>query len=274
MAGTSGYDSSDARTRRVALRDRSCITRGELVLLSVGMWLSGVCLLALLPVVLMPRLGPALGPGGHLLAVLRRLAAAAARDAARPGRARRLRADHGPGGDGGDRRLLRARGAARTGPARGLTQRGLVYSGREGPGDRLRRAAPRPGAERRVGHAGDAVASGRAAALRTRDRAIGAAPRSRRLAAEDDGLAAVVVGWPRRLDGTPDRADAGGRGVRPRARARRRAGGAAGRAAQLGGGRVAARRYASATGGCASARSMLLPPPWCCRTTWTARVRA
>ena len=37
------------------------ITRGELVLLSVGMWLSGVCLLALLPVVLMPRLGPVLG---------------------------------------------------------------------------------------------------------------------------------------------------------------------------------------------------------------------
>jgi uncharacterized membrane protein YGL010W len=37
------------------------ITRGELVLLSVGMWLSGVCLLALLPVVLTPRLGPALG---------------------------------------------------------------------------------------------------------------------------------------------------------------------------------------------------------------------
>jgi hypothetical protein len=39
------------------------ISRGELVLLSVGMWLSGVCLLALLPVVLMPRLGlvPGLG---------------------------------------------------------------------------------------------------------------------------------------------------------------------------------------------------------------------
>jgi hypothetical protein len=37
------------------------ITRGELVMLSVGMWLSGVCLLALMPVVLMPRLGPALG---------------------------------------------------------------------------------------------------------------------------------------------------------------------------------------------------------------------
>ena len=37
------------------------MTRGELVQLSVGMWLSGVCLLALLPVVLMPRLGPALG---------------------------------------------------------------------------------------------------------------------------------------------------------------------------------------------------------------------
>ena len=39
------------------------ISRGELVLLSFGMWLSGVCLLALLPVVLMPRLGPALGLG-------------------------------------------------------------------------------------------------------------------------------------------------------------------------------------------------------------------
>lgn len=40
------------------------ISRGELALLSFGMWLSGVCLLALLPVVLMPRLGPALGLGG------------------------------------------------------------------------------------------------------------------------------------------------------------------------------------------------------------------
>ena len=38
------------------------LTRGELVMLSVGMWLSGVCLLALLPVVLMPRLGPARQP--------------------------------------------------------------------------------------------------------------------------------------------------------------------------------------------------------------------
>jgi hypothetical protein len=37
------------------------ITRGELAMLSVGMWFSGVCLLALLPVVLMPRLGPAVG---------------------------------------------------------------------------------------------------------------------------------------------------------------------------------------------------------------------
>lgn len=37
------------------------ITAGELLMLSVGMWLSGVCLLALLPVVLMPRLGPAVG---------------------------------------------------------------------------------------------------------------------------------------------------------------------------------------------------------------------
>ncbi len=39
------------------------ISRGELVLLSFGMWLGGVSLLALLPVVLMPRLGPALGLG-------------------------------------------------------------------------------------------------------------------------------------------------------------------------------------------------------------------
>ena len=39
------------------------ISRGELVLLSFGMWVSGVCLLALLPVILMPRLGPALGLG-------------------------------------------------------------------------------------------------------------------------------------------------------------------------------------------------------------------
>ena len=39
------------------------VSRGELVLLSIGMWVSGVCLLALLPVVLMPRLGPALGLG-------------------------------------------------------------------------------------------------------------------------------------------------------------------------------------------------------------------
>jgi hypothetical protein len=37
------------------------LTRGELVMLSVGMWLCGVCLLALLPVVLMPRIGPAPG---------------------------------------------------------------------------------------------------------------------------------------------------------------------------------------------------------------------
>lgn len=37
------------------------ITRGELTMLSVGMWLCGVCLLALLPIVFMPRLGPAIG---------------------------------------------------------------------------------------------------------------------------------------------------------------------------------------------------------------------
>jgi hypothetical protein len=43
------------------------ITRGELVLLSAGMWLSGVCLLALLPVVLMPRLGAAPGLGASYL---------------------------------------------------------------------------------------------------------------------------------------------------------------------------------------------------------------
>jgi hypothetical protein len=43
------------------------ITHGELVLLSAGMWLSGVCLLALLPVVLMPRLGAAPGLGATYL---------------------------------------------------------------------------------------------------------------------------------------------------------------------------------------------------------------
>jgi hypothetical protein len=39
------------------------LSRSELVMLSIGMWLSGVCLLALMPVVLMPRLGPAFGLG-------------------------------------------------------------------------------------------------------------------------------------------------------------------------------------------------------------------
>jgi hypothetical protein len=43
------------------------LSRSELVMLSVGMWLSGVCLLALLPVVLMPRLGPAIGLGATYL---------------------------------------------------------------------------------------------------------------------------------------------------------------------------------------------------------------
>ena len=33
---------------------------------------------------------------------------------------------------------------------------------------------------------------------------------------EDDGLAAVVVGWPRRLDGSPNRSDADRRNVRAR----------------------------------------------------------
>ena len=37
------------------------LSRSELVMLSVGMWIAGVCLLALMPVVLMPRIGPALG---------------------------------------------------------------------------------------------------------------------------------------------------------------------------------------------------------------------
>ena len=36
--------------------------------------------------------------------------------------------------------------------------------------------------------------------------------------AEDDGLATVVVGWPRHLDGSPNDADAARRGVRPRDR--------------------------------------------------------
>ena len=43
------------------------LSHSELVMLSVGMWLSGVCLLALLPVVLMPRLGPAIGLGATYL---------------------------------------------------------------------------------------------------------------------------------------------------------------------------------------------------------------
>ena len=43
------------------------LSQSELVMLSVGMWLSGVCLLALLPVVLMPRLGPAIGLGATYL---------------------------------------------------------------------------------------------------------------------------------------------------------------------------------------------------------------
>ena len=37
------------------------VTGAELFWLTVGLWTSGVCLLALLPVMLMPRLGPAIG---------------------------------------------------------------------------------------------------------------------------------------------------------------------------------------------------------------------
>ncbi len=37
------------------------VTPAELFWITAGLWIGGVCLLALLPVVLMPRLGPALG---------------------------------------------------------------------------------------------------------------------------------------------------------------------------------------------------------------------
>lgn len=37
------------------------VSTAEFVFLIVGLWLGGVCVLALVPVLLMPRLGPALG---------------------------------------------------------------------------------------------------------------------------------------------------------------------------------------------------------------------
>jgi hypothetical protein len=37
------------------------VTPAELFWLTAGLWLSGICLLALLPVLLMPRIGPAAG---------------------------------------------------------------------------------------------------------------------------------------------------------------------------------------------------------------------
>ena len=37
------------------------VSPSELFWLTVGLWLGGVCLLALVPVILMPRLGPATG---------------------------------------------------------------------------------------------------------------------------------------------------------------------------------------------------------------------
>jgi hypothetical protein len=37
------------------------VTPAELFWLTAGLWMGGVCLLALLPVILMPRLGPAMG---------------------------------------------------------------------------------------------------------------------------------------------------------------------------------------------------------------------
>ena len=39
------------------------VTPSELFWLTAGLWMGGVCLLALLPVILMPRLGPAVGLG-------------------------------------------------------------------------------------------------------------------------------------------------------------------------------------------------------------------
>jgi hypothetical protein len=39
------------------------VTGAELFWLTAGLWMSGVCLLALMPVVLMPRTGPAIGLG-------------------------------------------------------------------------------------------------------------------------------------------------------------------------------------------------------------------
>jgi hypothetical protein len=36
------------------------VTPAELFWITVGLWIGGVCLLALLPVILMPRLGPAM----------------------------------------------------------------------------------------------------------------------------------------------------------------------------------------------------------------------
>ena len=37
------------------------VTAAELFWLTAGLWIGGVCLLALMPVILMPRLGPVMG---------------------------------------------------------------------------------------------------------------------------------------------------------------------------------------------------------------------
>ena len=145
-------------TRRMSRIGRPpiVVTRAELFWLTVGLWMGGVCLLALLPVVLMPRLGPALGLGAPTCCSSW-LAAAAANHAARPGPAGRVCADAGARGHRGDRRLLRARGAARARPPRGMTLGGggtvrrPLYSGRARARHRLRSAANRAGPQRRRG---------------------------------------------------------------------------------------------------------------------------
>ena len=111
------------------------------------------------------------GTGRDIPALLRRLAAAAAGDAAGARAARRLRADDGPG-----RHAPRSPPTSCAKPCSNSSvgprdRRRPIYSCRAGVGDRLRREAHRPGPQRRLRHPGLAVASPRAAAIRGRDRA-------------------------------------------------------------------------------------------------------
>ena len=74
------------------------------------------------------------------------------------------------------------------------------------PGHRRRRAARRAGDQRRVADAGAAADDVRRSTARPTPSSA-SCRRDRRLAAEDDGLAAIVVGLPARLDGSPTDAD-------------------------------------------------------------------